>query len=197
MQNISFLSAEAPPSKITKKRRVSQLYDSDVSDYNSSIESAESDEVASSLTSSPCSSPIHIAKKFKPNPQEFVSAFSSSDLPQFTTLPSATYLNPTALYATPNSSQFYNPNVLTNITLLNPADFAQTAHLTANMQYVVANGLHSSDNATFNTTTDFSTNMNYIFPNEVLLIPSAPENAQILDMPNFVTYEDIINELFS
>ncbi len=185
MQQLSFLSPASATDKVTgRKRRIAQVYESDASDCNSSMESNESDEIASSA-SSPCPSPVHhIAKKFKPTVQEFGTAFSSSPASP-------------VLYVTPNPI-FFNP-LPSNAALLNPADY-------------LPGGVHSSSNGLhLNEQTNFvpsSIHSNFPVPHELILRPSnfATNNglpsydsfsSSLLESSNFVTYEDIINELFN
>jgi hypothetical protein len=181
MQQLSFLSPATPPVKITgKKRRISQVYDSDASDWYSSLESNESDEVASSSSSSPCPSPVHIAKKFKPTVQDFGTAFSLTPASQ-------------VLYISPNPI-FYNP-LPPNATLLNPADYMNSG------MNVTPNGLNLTDNSFAPSSNPF----NFPVPNELILKPNSVNNvssydafsSSLLESSNYVAYEDIINELFN
>jgi hypothetical protein len=181
MQHISFLSPASAPAKITgRKRRIAQVYESDASDCNSSMESNESDEVVSSA-SSPCSSPVHIAKKYKPSVQEF-PAFSSNPASQ------VLYINPSPI--------FFNP-LPHNAQLLNPSDYMNAG---AN---VAPNGLHLQENSFAPS----SIHLNCPVPHELILRPNVPNTPSVLsydafsyslfESSNFVTYEDIINELFN
>lgn len=184
MQQLPFLSPATPTAKVAgRKRRIAQVYESDASDCNSSLESNESDEIAS-YSSSPCPSPVHhIAKKFKPTVQEFGTAFSSNPASQ-------------VLYVTPNPI-FFNP-LPPNAALLNPADYTN-----GGLNSTSSNGFHLNDQTSF---VPSSIHFNFPVPHELVLRSNnasfnnngmSAYDSSLLESSNFVAYEDIINELFN